>query len=46
MHNRVYAAEVAHNVSARKRRSIVARAAQLDVRVINGAARLNTQEKK
>lgn len=32
MHNRKYAAEIAHNVSVRKRKDIVARALQLNVR--------------
>lgn len=40
MHNRKYAAEVAHNVSAKKRKKIIARAAQLNVKVINSNARL------
>lgn len=44
MHNRTYAAEIAHNVSARKRAAIVARAAQLNVAVTNGAAKLRSQE--
>jgi len=44
MHNRVYAAEIAHNVSAKKRVEIVKRAAQLDVRVLNGKARIVTEE--
>lgn len=44
MQNRVYSAEIAHNVSSRKRIAIVERARQLDIKVINGAARVITAE--
>eukprot|EP01117_Protostelium_nocturnum_P001069 TRINITY_DN11394_c0_g1_i1.p2 TRINITY_DN11394_c0_g1~~TRINITY_DN11394_c0_g1_i1.p2 ORF type:complete len:141 (+),score=33.84 TRINITY_DN11394_c0_g1_i1:75-497(+) len=44
MHNRTYAAEVAHGVSARNRKAIVERALQLDVKVTNAHARLRSQE--
>jgi len=44
MQNRKYAAEVAHNVSSRKRKEIVERAAELNIKVLNGAARLKAEE--
>ena len=44
MHNRSYCAEVAHNVSARKRKDIVERAAQLDVKVLNRKARMKSAD--
>ena len=44
MHNRTYAAEVAHNVSSKKRIEILERAAQLNVKVVNAGARLRSQE--
>ena len=44
MHNRTYAAEIAHNVSSRKRIAIVERAKALNVKVTNAAARVKTQE--
>lgn len=44
MHNRKYCAELASNLSARKRLEIVKRAAQLGVRVTNANARLNKEE--
>uniref|UniRef100_A0A7R9Y5E8 60S ribosomal protein L32 n=1 Tax=Prasinoderma coloniale TaxID=156133 RepID=A0A7R9Y5E8_9VIRI len=44
MHNRVYAAEVAHDVGAKKRKEIVERAKQLNVNVLNAGARMRTEE--
>lgn len=44
MQNRKYAAEIAHNVSVRKRKEIVERANQLNVRVINGNAKARTEQ--
>lgn len=44
--NRVYAAQIAHNVAVPKRLAILKRAAQLDVRVLNGRARVATQDKQ
>ena len=44
MHNRVYSAEIAHNVSTRKRIAIIERARQLDVKVINATGKVRTAE--
>merc|ERR1712232_280980 len=44
MHNRTYAAQIAHNVSSAKRRAIVDRAAQLNIKVLNGNARVREEE--
>ncbi|KAF1989959.1 60S ribosomal protein L32-A [Aulographum hederae CBS 113979] len=43
MHNDVYAAEIGHAVSARKRVDIVTRAKQLGVKVTNGKAKVTTE---
>ena len=44
MHNRTYSAEIAHSVSSRKRKEIVERAEQLNVRVSNKNAKLRDEE--
>lgn len=44
MHNRRYAAEIAHNVSAKNRVVIVEKAKALGVKVLNAQARLRSQE--
>ncbi|KAG5622222.1 hypothetical protein H5410_007440 [Solanum commersonii] len=44
MHNRTSCAEIAQNVSTRKRKGIVERESQLDVVVTNKLARLRSQE--
>merc|ERR1711862_1079920 len=44
MHNRTYAAQIAHTVSSAKRRAIVQRAAQLNIKVLNPNARLRQEE--
>ncbi|KAH8894885.1 60S ribosomal protein L32 [Thozetella sp. PMI_491] len=43
MHNRTFAAEIAHNVSARKRIEIITRAKQLGVKVTNPKAKVTTE---
>ena len=40
MNNRTHCAEIAQNISSSKRKSIVARARQLNVRLTNGTAKL------
>jgi len=44
MHNRTYAATIAHRVSSRVRRLIIERAEQLAIRVTNAAAKLRAEE--
>jgi large subunit ribosomal protein L32e len=44
MHNRTYAATIAHSVSTRKRREIISRAEQLAIRVTNAAAKLRSED--
>ncbi len=44
MLNRVYAAEIAHNVSSKKRVAIIERARQLDIKVTNATGKLRTAE--
>ncbi|KAJ1958923.1 60S ribosomal protein L32 [Dipsacomyces acuminosporus] len=42
--NRTYAAEIAHNIGAKKRVELVERAKQLSIKVINADARLRSVE--
>ena len=43
MNNRSFCAEIAHNVSAKKKSEIVKRAQQIRVRVINASAKVRTE---
>lgn len=46
MNNRTYAAEVASNISARKRAQIVRRAKELNVTLTNAGGKIATEEKQ
>lgn len=44
MYNKKYAAVIGHSVGARKRKSIVTRAKELQIKVTNANARLRAEE--
>ena len=46
MNNRTYAGEIAKNLSARVKTSIIKRAAELDVKLLNAKSKLKSDEKK
>lgn len=46
MNNRSFCAEIAHNVSAKKRADIVKRAQQIRVKVTNSRGKVRAEEKK
>ena len=45
MNNRTYCGELAHNLSAKKRKTIVERAAQLNVKITNAKSKVVVEEK-
>ena len=46
MNNRVYCGEIAHNLSAKSRKAIVQRAAELNVKLTNAKGKLVKEENK
>ena len=46
MNNRTFCAEIAHNVSSKKRAAIVQRAQQIRVKVTNARGKVRTEQKK
>lgn len=46
MHNKTYAAVIGHAVGVQKRKEIKERAKELDVRVVNSAARVRSEEQQ
>ena len=46
MNNRVYCAEIAHNLGAKTRKRIANRAAELNIKLTNGLGKLARSEKK
>eukprot|EP00052_Salpingoeca_macrocollata_P030405 m.319416 g.319416 ORF g.319416 m.319416 type:complete len:135 (+) comp23149_c0_seq1:91-495(+) len=44
MHNRTYAAEIAHGVSVRNRKALLARAQELNVKITNPKTRVRSEE--